>query len=149
MGDNPSSLHQSFSMSSQNQGSDRWIDKIKGKVKLDSDDLGCGCVVLSLSVFFIFILVLIIPPFLENWERPIKVGDFGRLLTLLGICSAFYFPFKFIIWDSKDPLWEKVKALALYALWLVILIYILEYCLNSRNVSLSELFRDGSFRYLR
>jgi hypothetical protein len=136
-------------MSSQNEGGGQWIDRIKNKVKLGSDDLGCGCVVLLFSSIIIFILYLIIPPFLENWERPIRIGDLGRTLFSIVMLSALYLPVKLIFFESKDSFWVKVKEFVFYALWIVALIYVLECCLNTKGVSLSELFRDGSFRYLR
>ena len=130
-------------MSSQNEGGDEWIDRIKNKVKLDSDDLGCGCVVLLFSSFVIFILYLIIPPFLEIWDRPIRVGDLGRMLVAIVMLTAIFLPVKVIFFESKDSFWVKVKELVFYALWLVALIYVLEYCLNTKGISLSGLFRDG------
>ena len=136
-------------MSSQNEGGNDWIDRIKNKVKIDSDDLGCGCGVLLFSSFVIFILYLIIPPFLENWERPIKVGDFGRAFVAVVISVATFLPIWLIFFESKDSFWVRVKILVFYVFWFVALIYILECCLSTKGFSLSELFRDGSFRYLR
>ncbi len=136
-------------MSSRNEGGDEWIDRVKNKLKPDSDDLGCGCVVLLFSSFVLFILYHIVPPFLENWERPIRIGDLGRVLVFIVMISALYFPVKLIVSESKDSFGVKVKGLVFYTLWLVALIYVLEYCLNTKGVSLSEFFRDGSFRYLR
>ena len=136
-------------MSSQNKGGEEWTERIKKKVKLDSDDLGCGCVVLLVSAFLVLILYLIIPPLLESWERPIKVGDLGRVFVLIVMFSALYFPIMAILFESKDAFWVKVKEFVFYALWVAALIYVLEYCLNTKGISLSGLFRDGSFRYLR
>jgi hypothetical protein len=136
-------------MSSHNEGGEGWIDRIKNRVKLDGDDLGYGCVVLLFSSSLVFAFYHIVPPFLENWERPIKVGDLGRLLFGFVMLSAFFLPFKWIFFESKDSFFVKVKEFIFYALWLVALIYVLEYCLNTKGVSLSELFRDRSFRYLR
>jgi hypothetical protein len=100
-------------------------------------------VVLLFSSFVIFILYHIIPPFLEIWDRPIRVGDLGRMLVAIVMLTAFFLPVKVIFFESKDSFWVKVKELVFYALWLVALIYVLEYCLNTKGVSLSGLFRDG------
>jgi len=136
-------------MSSQNEGGNDWINRIKNKVKIDSDDLGCGCGVLLFSSFVIFIFYLIIPLFLENWERPIKVADLGRAFVAVVIFVATFLPIWLIFFESKNSFWVRIKTLVFYVFWFVALIYILECCLSTKGFSLSELFRDGSFRYLR
>ncbi len=73
----------------------------------------------------------------------------GRVLVFIVMLSALYFPVKLIVSESKDSFGVKLKGLVFYALWIVALIYVLECCLNTKGVSLSEFFRDGSFRYLR
>jgi hypothetical protein len=136
-------------MSSQNEGGGDWINRIKGKLKPSDDDIGCGCVVIFLSAMLIIPFYLIIPPFLNNWERPIKVGDLGRALVGVVMSAAIFLPTWLIFSEAKDPFWVKVKHLVFYVLWLVAIIYVLEYCLNAKGISLSDLSGEGPRRFLR
>lgn len=136
-------------MNSQNEGDEDSMNRIKAKVKLSDDDIGCGCVAIFLSAMLIAAFYLIIPPFLNNWERPIKIGDLGRGLVGVVTSAAIFLPIWLIFSEAKDPLRVKFKRLFFYVLWLVALIYVLECCLNAKGISLSDLSGERPSRFSR
>lgn len=136
-------------MSSRDDEKNGWFERVVHRLKPEADDIGCGCVLILLSTIVFFLLFLLVPPILDNWERPIKIGDIGRLLAAIVVFSAFYFPFKFIFSESKATLREKVKVFAFYVVWVFVLLCALEYFLDGRGLSLANFFRKDSFRYLR
>lgn len=126
-----------------------WFERVVYWLKPEADDIGCGCVWIFLSSIVFILLFLLVPPILENWERPIKIGDIGRLLAVIVVFSAFYFPSKFIFSESKATLREKFKVFSFYVVWLFVVLCVFEHFLDGRGLSLANFFHKDSFRYLR